>query len=208
MAAFIPLLAMAGGMAYDKWGKSSGNSKMKKIPTMTPEQQRLLNQMMQLLGPQGGLGQGMQEGIGYQRQLMDPSSEAVSQFAQPYMDQFNQQTVPGLAERFAGMGGMGGGLSSSGFGQSLSAAGGQLQNQLAALKAGLGQQAAQSLMGQYGNMTGQALGQRPFAYQQEAPGMFPGMLQSYAQGGFPGAKQAGQGFADMWQKYFPIIGNP
>lgn len=164
-----------------------GRDKMKKVPTMTKEQQSLLNQMIQMLGNRGGLGQGMGESVDLMRQYMDPSSEAVNQFAQPYMDQFNQQTVPGLAERFAGMGGgMGGGLSSSGFGQSLSSASGNLQNQLAALKAALGQQAAQGLMGQYGSMAGQSLGAQPFGYQQSAPSSFGGFLEGWTKAGFPG----------------------
>lgn len=167
----------------------------KQLPTMNKEQQRLLSQVMQMLNPQGGLGQGMGEGIDLQRQLMDPSSQAVDQFAQPYMNQFNQQTIPGLSERFAGMGAMGGGLSSSGFGQALGAAGGNLQTQLAALKAGLGQQAAQSLMGQYGQMSGQALSQRPFGYmqQQGTQGFLPQALSAYMQGGFPGMGGGGTG---------------
>lgn len=163
-----------------------GSNKMKKVPTMDKGQLALLNQLKSMLGPQGQLGQGYGGALSYQQQLMDPSSEAVNQFAQPYMDQFNQQTVPGLAERFAGMGAMGGGLSSSGFGQSLSSAGGALQNQLAALKAGLGQQAAQSLMGQYGSMSGQVLGAHPFGYQAPQQGLLPQFLQAWASGGFPG----------------------
>jgi hypothetical protein len=136
----------------------------------------------------GALGQANQGAIDYQRQLMDPNSQAVNQFAQPYMNEFNQQTVPGLAERFAGMGAMGGGLSSSGFGQALGAAGGNLQAMLAQLKAGLGQQAAQSLMGQYGQMSNQALSAQPFAYmrQQQAPSMAGGFMQGFGQSGFPG----------------------
>ena len=180
-----------------------GGDKMGKVDTMTKEQKALLSQMMQMLGPQGGLGQGMQSGIDYQRQLMNPNSEAVNQFAQPYINEFNQQTVPGLAERFAGMGGgMGGGMSSSGFGQSLGAAGGNLQAQLAQLKGGLGQQAAQNLMGQYGSMAGQAMGAQPFGYQQpQRPqqGLGEGFLQSWGQAGMPGAKEMGQGISDWWQ---------
>ncbi len=171
-----------------------GGDRMKKVPTMTKEQQGLLNQMMQLLGNQGQLGQGFGNALDLQQQYMDPSSQAVEQFSKPYMDQFNQQTIPGLAERFAGMGAMGGGLSSSGFGQSLGAAGGNLQNQLAQLKAGLGQQAAQSLMGQYGNMSQQALGAQPFGYQQQGPSLLGGFMQGYGQSGMPGA---GQGFQSL-----------
>jgi len=170
-----------------------GGDQMQKVPTMSGGQQKLLKQMMRMLSPQGGLGQGMQGGVNYQQQLMDPSSEAVNQFAQPYMNQFEQQTVPGLAERFAGMGAMGGGLSSSGFGQALGAAGGNLQAQLAQLKAGLGQQAAQSLMSQYGGMAGMGLSAQPFGYQQQGPSMANGMMSGWAKGGFQMPNMGGGG---------------
>lgn len=205
--AWVPFATMAASKLMDQMG--SGDQ-MQKVPTMTGGQQKLLKQMMQMLNPQGGLGQGMQGGVDYQRQLMDPSSQAVNQFAQPYMNQFEQQTVPGLAERFAGMGGgMGGGLSSSGFGQSLGAAGGNLQAQLAALKAGLGQQAAQSLMGQYGQMAGMGLAAQPFAYQQQGPSMLGGMLSGWAQGGFGGMGQGGgSGNSYGGPSYSSIQSNP
>lgn len=204
LAAGGPFGALAGGLLglTSGFGGQGQYDKMKKFDTMSKEQKGLLNQLYQMLGMEGQLGQGYQGALGLQQQLMDPSSEAVQQFAQPYMDQFNQQTVPGLAERFAGMGGMGGGLSSSGFGQSLSAAGGNLQNQLAALKAGLGQQAAQSLMGQYGNMTGTALGTPTFGYQQPNPSGYGGFLQSWGQAGMPGLQQAGQGLSNSFQKFW------
>lgn len=181
--AWVPFAAMAATSIYDK---ISGADDMKQVPTMTRGQTSLLSQLIKMLDPQGLLGKSQQGAINYQQQLMDPSSDAVNQFAQPYIDQFNQQTVPGLAERFAGMGAMGGGLSSSGFGQSLSSAGGNLQNNLAALKAGLGQQAAQSLMGQYGGLLGVGLGAQPFGYQQKAPSAFGGFMQGWGQAGFPG----------------------
>lgn len=166
-----------------------GRDKTKKLSTMSPEQEQFLNQFISMLGGQGGLGQGFGESTDYLRQLMDPSSEAVSQFTKPYQQQFEQHTVPMLAERFAGKGGgMGGGLSSSGFGQSLSTAGSNLQAQLAALKAGLGQQAAGQLMGQYGQMSGQALGARPFGYMHQpgGTGIFGQALSAYAGAGYPG----------------------
>lgn len=189
--AWVPAAIAGGSFLADKL--FGGNDRMNKVPTMSKPQQALLNQLMQMLSPQGNLGQGNQGAIDYQQQLMNPSSQAVEQFAQPYMNQFNQQTIPGLAERFAGMGAMGGGLSSSGFGQALGAAGGNLQAQLAQLKAGLGQQAAQSLMGQYGQLSGMGLNAQPFAYQQQAPSALGGMLQGWAQGGFGGLGQGGKG---------------
>lgn len=183
-----------------------GGDKMKKVPTLSKEQQGLFNQMLQMLSPNGQLGQGNQAALGLQNQYLDPSSEAVNQFTQPYMDQFNQQTVPGLAERFAGAGAMGGGLSSSGFGQSLSSAGGNLQNQLAQLKASLGRQAAQSLMNQYGQTSQQALNAQPFGYQQPQQGLLPGFLQSWGQQGFPGGSNIYSGLSNAYQNYMPKFG--
>jgi len=197
--AWAPLAIAAGATLYDK--VFGGQDKMEQVPTLSKEQQTHLNQIMQMLDPQGSLGGANNQAINYQRQLMDPSSQAVDQFAQPYMNQFNQQTIPGLAERFAGMGAMGGGLSSSGFGQSLSSAGGNLQAMLAQLKAGLGQQAAQSLQSQYSQMSGQGMNAQPFGYQKKAPTMLGGFMDSWAKGGFPGMQNM-----DVNQ-YLPIIGN-
>jgi hypothetical protein len=198
---------MGASALLDKFG---GGNEMKKVDTMNRGQKNLLNQLTKMLGSQGALGQGMMGGIDLQRQLMDPSSQAVDQFAQPYMNQFNQQTIPGLAERFASLGGgMGGGLSSSGFGQALSSAGGNLQAQLAQLKAGLGQQAAQSLMGQYGNMSAQALSAQPFAYQQQGPSMLGGFLKGFGQGGFGGMGQGGgMGGGYSGPSYASVQSNP
>lgn len=205
---FGPLGALAGGVLGGLGGLFSGNDKLKKKSTMTKEQQALLNQILSMVSPSGNLGQAYGESLGYQQQLMDPNSEAVRQFTEPYMREFEQQTVPGLAERFAGAGGgMGGGLSSSGFGQALSSAGGNLQSQLAQLKAGLGQQAAQSLMGQYGNLTGAGLSAQPFAYVQPQMGFGTGLLQGYAGAGFPGMGTGLGNLASLYQKYAPIIGN-
>lgn len=163
-------------------------SKTKKLNAMSPEQHQFLSQLMNMLSPEGQLGQGFGGALNLQSQLMDPSSAAVQQFSQPYINEFEQQTVPGLAERFAGMGAMGGGLSSSGFGQSLSAAGGNLQAQLAQLKAGLGQQAGQSLMNQYGQMSQLGLGAKPFGYMHRpgSPGYMAQLAGAYMSGGMPG----------------------
>lgn len=165
-----------------------GKDKLKKLPTMSPEQEKFFNELIGMLHG-GGLGQGFGESTDYLRQLLDPNSEAVAQFTKPYQEQFEQETVPMLAERFAGAGGgMGGGLSSSGFGQSLSAAGSGLQTQLAALKAGLGQQAAGQLMNMYGNLSGNVLNKSPYGYQniQGNQGFLPQFMAAYLKGGMGG----------------------
>lgn len=159
-----------------------GNDQPKKLSSLDPNQQKLWNTFTDRLQNFSGADQ---SSIDYLMQLMDPNSEAVSQFTAPHMRQFNEQTVPGLAERFAGMGGMGGGLSSSGFGQSLSAAGSGLQEKLAALKAGLGTQAANNLMNTYGNRMGTAMGTQTFGYQKPQQSMLetlgPAILQNLPQ---------------------------
>jgi len=193
MAWAVPLIAAVASPLISKlFGAGPTRDKTKQLPTMSPDQQKYLSNLINMLGGQGGIGSGFGESTDYLRQLMDPSSQAVNQFTAPYQRQFEQETVPMLAERFAGAGGgLGGGLSSSGFGQSLSAAGGNLQNQLAALKAGLGQQAAGQLMGMYGNLSNQALGARPFGYMHQpgGTGLAGSVLSGWAQGGFQGLPQ-------------------
>lgn len=174
-----------------------GQNGMQKISTMTPQAKQHLMQLFQMLNPQGQLGQANQQGNQYLQDLMNPDSEAVNQFTQPYMNQFNQQTLPGIAERFAGMGAQGGGLSSSGFGQALGAAGGNLQTNLAGLKAGLGQQAASQLMNQYGNFSQMGLNAQPFGYASPQQGFVPGLVNSWGQNGFPGAAQGMQKMSAM-----------
>jgi hypothetical protein len=164
-------------------------NKTKKLSTMTKEQEALFNQLLQMLGSQGGMGMAGQEATDYWRQFLDPNSEAFKAFEEPYRQQFEQETVPMLAEKFAGFGGgMGGGLSSSGFGQSLSAAGGNLQATLAALRGQLAQQAAGNLSGQYQNLMGQGLGAKPFGYLQQpgSQGLLGNAVSSWANAGFPG----------------------
>ena len=205
---------MTGGSVGGPWGAGigaglgglmgfMGGKKPKKLDNWNKEQKALFSQMMQMLGSDGGLGQGMQGGIDLQRQLMDPNSEAVRQFSDPYMREFDQQTVPGLAERFAGMGGMGGGMSSSGFGQALSSAGGNLQSQLAQLKAGLGQNAAQSLMNQYGSMSGNMMNLQPFSYQKPGQTAGGGMMQQWGKMGMPGMKEASDYASNWWSPAAP-----
>ena len=126
--------------------------------------ENLLGQLNQMSGGGGGMQQAMQTLMGF----LDPNSEQYKNFEAPYMQEFQQQTIPGLAERFAGLGGgMGGGLSSSGFGQALGAAGSNLQTQLAQMKSNMQRQAAGDIFGQYNQMSGQGLGTRAFENQYQ-----------------------------------------
>jgi hypothetical protein len=75
--------------------------------------------------------------------------EGFDQIQNDAQQQFQQQTVPGLAERFTSMGGRGSAaLSSPAFASQLGQAGAQLNTGIGALKAQYGQQNKQFAMGQ------------------------------------------------------------
>ena len=79
------------------------------------------------------------------------------------MQQFEEQMLPQIAERFAG----GGALSSSGFGQALGGAASGLQSQLAQLFSQLQGQAAQQQYGQYNQLAQTGLNHQQFAYNKQ-----------------------------------------
>ncbi len=116
----------------------------------------MLQQMMQ----QGG---GLQQANQYDQSLLGQGPEAFQQFSNPYMQQFNEQTLPGIAERFAGAGA----LSSSGFGQALGGAASGLQSQLAQLFSQLQGQASGRQQNQFQGLSGLGLGYSPFAYHEK-----------------------------------------
>ncbi len=168
--------------------------------TLKGNQEGFLDQLMQQLMQMGGQGGGMQQAMQTLMGFLDPNSEQYKNFEAPYMQQFEQQTIPGLAERFAGLGGgMGGGLSSSGFGQALGAAGSNLQTQLAQMKSNMQRQAAGDIFGQFNQMSGQGLGTRAFEnqYQPGNLGILGEAVNGLASGISGGAgPQIGAGIAN------------
>ena len=137
--------------------------KLKKVDTGTKEQQALhsnmLAQAMGLAAPGGGYNQAQQ----YYNSLLQPGNEAFQNFSAPFMNEFEEQILPGIAERFAGAGA----LSSSGFGQALGGAASGLQAQLAQLFAQLQSQAAGAQTNQYNQLAQSGLNYQPFAYQKK-----------------------------------------
>lgn len=123
--------------------------KHERVSTLLPEQQGLFNQLQRSsMGPGGGGAFG--EAADYWYNLLQDNPELMEQFMRPELRRFNEQTIPGIAEQFAGMGA--GGLSSSGFRNSAVNAGTDLQERLAAMRANLKNQAASGLfnLGQQG----------------------------------------------------------
>ncbi len=114
------------------------------ISNLGKEQQPGYNQLLSAAqGP--GAGGAFGQAADYYRGLLSNDSADFNAFAAPQIRQFNEQTVPGLAEQFAGMGS--GGLSSSGFRNATVQAGTDLSERLGAIRAQLRQQGAQGLQG-------------------------------------------------------------
>jgi hypothetical protein len=107
----------------------------------------------------------------YYRDLLSNDSQTMNQLSAPELRQFNEQTIPGLSEQFAGMGS--GGLSSSGFRNAAVNAGADLSERLGAIRAQLRSQGAAGLAG----LGSQGLGQ--FNENIQRPGT-PGFLESVA----------------------------
>lgn len=178
-----------------------------KVSNYSSGQERTLNNVNQA---QNQISKGgYKDAMGLLQQYLDPNSEIYSNFEKPYMQQFEQQTLPGIAERYAGGNAMGGGLMNSGFGQSLGAAGANLQTQLAQMKQQYQRQSINDLLQQYNQLTNQSLGARPFenVYDPGTQGQlgFGGkMLEAAATGlgtafGGPLGSAAAKGASNLFQ---------
>jgi hypothetical protein len=104
----------------------------------------------------------------------DPN--AFKNFEAPYMQNFEQNIIPGIAERFAGAGTGGGAMSSSGLNQSLAQAGRNLQTDLAGLRSGLQMQGLPQALN---------FAQQPTQNRLTAASQIPGQYHEIpGQGGF------------------------
>lgn len=171
----------------------------RQLPTLNKSQMGGLENILSQLGMMGGQGGGYNQAQDFYKNILGGDT---SQFEAPYLQNFNQNIIPGIAERFAGYGPQSGALSSSGFGQALGAAGGQLQSQLAALRGQLQQNAAGSLTNQYNQLANLGLGTRPFenAYQPGSTGLVGNALGGFSQG----IGQAGG--MGLLMKLLPLLG--
>ncbi len=112
---------------------------------------------------QSQLGKGgYQDAMSLLTDFLNPESDVYKNYEAPYRQEFENVTLPGIANRYAGLNAMGSGLQTSGFGQSLGAAGANLQTQLAAMKDQFRRQSINDLLMQYNQLTNQSLGARPF----------------------------------------------
>jgi hypothetical protein len=202
-AAFGPWGAAAGGVLGGALGLFGGDGsspdKLKKIGTQTKEQEALHNSILAQAMGMSQQGGGYQNAQNYYNSFLgDNQQQAFNNFSAPYMQQFQEQMLPQIAERFAGAGA----LSSSGFGQSLGGAASGLQAQLAKLFSDLQGQAAQQQYGQYNQLAQTGLGHEQFAYNRQQGSA--GFLQPFAAGmagevGKPIGSAIGKGIADLFK---------
>lgn len=171
--------------------------KMKRQTLLQPGQQEGLNQLLQNPLASNPL---YKQGSNYLQNLLGGGNEAYQQFEQPLLDQFQQQIIPQIAERFAGMGTGAGASSSSGLNQSLSQGmkdlGSILGQQRANLTAGSLGQASQYAQQPINNLLS-ALGIRSFQPYQTSgtQGLVP-PLASGALAGITGG--LGMGLGNMF----------
>ena len=178
MAAALPAIATIAAPFIQKFLSGSGDSGYEKFPIYDKGQQKIHNQLINNTQQIGGMGGGFDKALQNLIAQLDPQSSIHKQFEQPYINEYEQQTIPNLAERFAGMGAQGGALSSSGFGQALSSAGANLQTNLAQMSSNRSQDAMKSLLDLYQKMVQSSLQSSPYAYVNEQKG-----------GGYGGAAQ-------------------
>lgn len=140
------------------------------VSNLSKEQQPFLSDLLYALQNRGA-GGAWGPLADYYQNLMNISPEEFQKFSAPYQREFREQTIPGLAEQFAGMGA--GGLSSSGFRNAAVSAGTDLSERLAALREQVRMQGAQGLQGL--NQLG--LGQYGQTVMEQGS---PGFLEQFA----------------------------
>lgn len=148
ISALLPALIQAGGSFLSKKFDKSGSSEQ--FPTMGQDQQNLQSQIISMLGPmlsgEGGLGG----------------------FGEPARKEFFESTVPGLAEKFSGLGLQ----KSSAFNQALGKAGQDLSSQLQGQQMGL---LGQLLPAAFGSQFGTG-------FQGAQPGGFAEAFEPFGEG--------------------------
>ena len=109
---------------------------------LAPDQLGLQSQLVQA-GMFPGAGGAFGEAADYYRGLL--GGQGFDEMAAPELRRFQEETIPGIAEQFAGLGS--GGTFGSSFRNTMSSAGAGLAERLAAMRQGLRSQGATGLMG-------------------------------------------------------------
>lgn len=167
--------------------------KIKTLSTKTAGQQGLMEMLQNFLGGGGG----DMPGMGYLQGILGDDPNLMSQYEKPMMRQFNEQVVPGMAERFSGSGM--GSRNSSAFQNQMGQAGQRLSEGLGAQRAQLKQGAMNQILQMLG-ISQDPSQENMFVAGQEGMGssLFQGLGQGLAQaggasmfGGMPGLNFGG-----------------
>jgi hypothetical protein len=114
------------------------------LSRLGPEQKSLYAELLNA-SRQRGAGGAFGTAADYYRDLLSDDNSTYNAFMAPDLRRFREQTIPDIAEQYAGMGA--GNLSSSSFRNAAVNAGTDLSERLGAIRAQLRQQAAQGLTG-------------------------------------------------------------
>ncbi len=193
MMAIPALLTALGGLTGDKAKQGS---------TYNKGQRSAIDDILGSIKGMKGGSQDIQQQPGFQQgndwlmsMFNDPNF--FNKFEAPLQRQFQEQTIPDLANRFASMG-SGGSLGSTGFRNQANREAGNLSTNIGALRGGMQQQAIPQLLGYaqqpFSNLMSlynQALQPTQNQYKPAAPG-FGGNIGSSMFGGMA------QGFGNSW----------
>lgn len=165
-------------------------SQAQQLPNVTDEQKQLLDQIL------GRVQSPLSSGFQNLQNILGGSPEAFSAFERPAMRQFQEEIIPSITERFAGLGAG----SSSGLQQTLARSGERLSENLAAQRSGLQGQALSQLMGLLG--TGLSP-QFQYLKKEGSEGVLPSILSllgAYATGGSQLGGITGSGISGLFRK--------
>jgi len=185
----IPMIGGMGGKD-EKFGSTYNQGQQSGINDLLQKIKGMGNQTDITQGQNYGQGQEWLQGL-----FNDP--QFFQNMEAPAMRQFNEEIIPGVANRFASMG-SGGALGSTGFRNQLGRESSNLATNLAANR-GQMQQAGVNQSLQYGqqpfsnlmSLYGQAMQPTNNQYQAAQPGFFGNVAGSFAGG-------AAQGFGNKW----------
>lgn len=202
-ATMMMLATLAGGAL-----SGLGGSKGEKGSTYNKGQLSAIDDILNSIqGMRGGGAEDVTQQPGYQQgndwlMSMFNDPEFFKNFEAPLQRNFQEQTVPELANRFASQG-SGGSLGSTGFRNQLAREGSNLHTNIAALRGGMQQQAIPQMLGYaqqpFSNMMSmyqQALQPTQNTYQPPNAGFFGNIMPAFAGGAAQGyGQQMGQNFA-------------
>lgn len=146
--------------------------KTKTKPIYNPQQEDLLNQIL------GSMQQQLPQGMQNIQNILGGDQQFFEQFQRPARRSFEQETLPGIAERFTGSFGEGSQRSSA-FGQALGTAGKEFEEDLMSQRLGMQSGTLEQLM----SMLGPALSPRQYQYTQPRK---PGFLENLGAGASQG----------------------